>query len=119
MNIFALIVTLSLNCFATKAKQIKTPLALAVTKALNEYSPLAPLFLRAVKGHPPRLEEVPPVAHALPQVVAPAKCSLLHENLQRAQSNSIPRDRPLEISATYFTALAKRPAGQGVLKLKH
>jgi hypothetical protein len=77
MNIFVLVVTLSLNCFANKAKQVKPPLARAVTKALNEYSLLAPLFLRAAKGYPPRLEEVPPVVHALPQAVAPAKCSSL------------------------------------------
>jgi hypothetical protein len=75
MNIFALIVTSSLNCFASRAKQIRLPLALAVTIALNEYSPLVPLFLRAVKGHLLRLEEVRPVAHALPQAVVPAKCS--------------------------------------------
>jgi len=75
MNIFALIVTLSLNCFALKAKQAKMPLAPAVTTALNEYSPLSPLFLKAVKGHLPRLGEVPLAARALPQVVPPAKYS--------------------------------------------
>ncbi len=85
MNIFALIVTLSLNCFATKAKQMKTPLALAVTMALNEYSPLAPLFLRAVKGHLPQLEEVPLVAHALPQAVVPAKCSSLARSCKESK----------------------------------
>jgi hypothetical protein len=75
MNIFALIVTSSLNCFATKAKQMKKPLAPAVTMALSAYSPLSPLLLKAVKGRLPRLEEVPLVAHAPPQVVTPAKYS--------------------------------------------
>jgi hypothetical protein len=84
MNIFALIVILSLNCYANKAKQTKVPLALAVTMALNEYSPLAPLFLRAVKGHLPRLGEVPLVAHALPQAVVLAKRSFLRRETERA-----------------------------------
>jgi len=74
MNTFALIATISLNCFASKPKQTKTPLAPAVTMAQNEYSPLSPLFLKAVKGHLPRLGEVP-VAHALPQVATPARYS--------------------------------------------
>jgi hypothetical protein len=81
MSIFVLIATLSLNYFATKAKQTKVSLARAVTMALNEYSPLSPLFLKAVKGHLPRLEEVPLVAHALPQAVTPAKCSSLNKKL--------------------------------------
>ena len=85
MNIFALIVTSSLNCFANKARQTKVPLAPAVTMAPNEYFPLAPLFLRAVKGQLPRLGEVPLVAHALPQAVVPAKCDSFSEKLQRAQ----------------------------------
>jgi hypothetical protein len=38
-----------------------------------------------VKGHLPRLGEVPLVAHALPQVVPPAKYSSLSEKLQRVQ----------------------------------
>ena len=80
MNIFVLIATLSLNCFATKARQTKVPLALAVTMALNEYSPLSPLFLKAVKGHLPRLGEVLLVVHALPQAVPAAKCSSLAGN---------------------------------------
>jgi hypothetical protein len=80
MNIFVLIAALSLNYFVSKARQMKMPLALAVTTALNEYSPLSPLFLKAVKGHLPRLEEVPLVAHALPQVVPPARCSSLARN---------------------------------------
>jgi hypothetical protein len=75
MNIFALIVILNLNYFATKPKQTKVPLALAATIALNEYSPPSPLFLKAVKDYLPRLGEVPLVAHALPQVVPPAKYS--------------------------------------------
>jgi hypothetical protein len=82
MSIVVLSATLSLNYFANKAKQMKTPLARAVTIALNEYSPLSPLFLKAVKGHLPRLEEVPLVAHALPQAVPPAKHSSLARNCQ-------------------------------------
>jgi hypothetical protein len=77
MNIFVLIATLSLNYFANKAKQTKTPLAPAVTMALYEYSLLSPPFLKAVKGHLPRLGEAPLVAHALPQVATPAKYSSL------------------------------------------
>ena len=85
MNIFVPIVTLSLNCFATKPKQTKLPLAPAVTMAQNEYSPLLPLFLKAVKGHLPRLGEVPLAAHARPQVVTPAKYSSPSDKLHRAQ----------------------------------
>jgi len=85
MNTFALIATLNLNCFATKPKQTKTPLALAVTMAQNEYYPPSPLFLKVVKGHLPRLGEAPLVAHALPQVVTPARYNSLSEKLQRAQ----------------------------------
>jgi len=75
MNFFVLIATISLNCFATKPKQTKTPLAPAVTMAQNEYSPLSPLFLKAVNGRLPQSGGVPLVAHALPQVVTPAKYS--------------------------------------------
>jgi len=75
MNFFVLLATTSLNCFAIKPKQPKTLLAPAVTMAQKEYYPLSPLFLKAVKGHLPRLGEVPLVAHALPQVVTPAKYS--------------------------------------------
>ena len=85
MNILVPIVTSSLNCFATRPKQTKTPLALAVTMAQNEYYPLSPPFLKAVRGHLSRLGEVPLVAHALPQVVTPAKCSSLSEKLHKAQ----------------------------------
>jgi len=108
MNIFALLVTLSLNCFATKPKQTKLPLVPAVTMALNEYSLLSPLFLKAVKGHLPRLGEVPLVAHALPQVVIPAKYSSLSEKLQRAQINRTPNDRPVKINAKYVITLVSR-----------
>jgi len=108
MNIFALIVTLSLNCFATKPKQTKVPLAPAVTMALNEYSPLSPLFLKAVKGHLPRLGEVPPVAHALPQVVTPAKYSSLSEKLQRAQIKRTLNDRPVKINPKHVITLVSR-----------
>jgi hypothetical protein len=55
MNIFVLIVTLSLNYFAAKPRQTKVPPALAVTLALNEYSLLLPPFPKAVKEHRPRL----------------------------------------------------------------
>jgi hypothetical protein len=82
MSIVVLSAILSLNCFAPKAEQTKMPLALAVIMALNEYSPLSPLFLKAVKGHPPRLGEVLLVAHALPRVVPAAKCSSLAGNCQ-------------------------------------
>jgi hypothetical protein len=94
MNIFALIAILSLNCFADKAKQTKVPPVPAVTMALNEYSPLAPLFLRAVKGHLPRSREVPLVVRALPQVVVPAKCSFFREKLPRVQIKRTPMTGP-------------------------
>jgi len=77
MNIFVPIATLSLNYFVTKAKQTKTPLAHAVTIALHEYSPLSPLFLKALKECLPQLGEAPLVAHAPPQVATPAKYSPL------------------------------------------
>lgn len=80
MNIFVLIAALSLNCFATKTKQTKTPPAPAVTMALHEYSPLSPAFPKAVKDHLPRLGEAPLVAHALPQVATLAKYSSLTSN---------------------------------------
>ena len=108
MSIFVLIATLSLNYFANKAKQMKTPLARAVTMALNEYSPLSPLFLKAVKGHLPRLEEVPLVAHALPQVVLPAKYSSLSEKLQRAQIKRTLNDQPVKINAKHVITLVSR-----------
>jgi hypothetical protein len=82
MNIFVLIATLSLNYFATKAKQTKTLLAPAVTMALHEYSPLSPPFLKAVKGHLPQLGEALLVAHALPQVATPAKYSSRASNFK-------------------------------------
>jgi len=75
MNIFVLIAALSLNYFATKAEQTKMPLAPAVIMAPNEYSPLLPAFLKAVKDHLPRLGEALLVAHALPQVATLAKYS--------------------------------------------
>jgi hypothetical protein len=110
MNIFVPIVTLSLNYFATKAKRTKMPLALAVTMALHEYSPLSPLRdkLGAVKGHLPRLGEVPLVAHALPQVVPPAKYSSLSEKLQRAQIKRTLNDRPVKINANHVITLVSR-----------
>ena len=106
MNIFALIATLSLNYFASKAKQTKTPLAPAVTMALNEYSPLSPLRdkLGALKGHLPRLGEVPLVAHARPQVVPPAKYSSLSEKPQRAQIKRAPNGQPVKIDPKHVIA---------------
>jgi hypothetical protein len=108
MSIVVLSATLSLNCFATKAKQTNTPLAPAVTMALHEYSPLSPLFLKAVKGHLPRLEEVPLVAHALPQAVPPAKHSFLSEKLQRAQIKRTLNDWPVKINARHVVTLVSR-----------
>jgi len=108
MNIFALIVTSSLNCFATKPEQTKVPLAPAVTMALNGYSPLSPLFLKAVKGHLPRLGEVPLVAHALPQVVTPAKYSSLSEKLKRAQIKRTLNDHPVKINPKHVITLVSR-----------
>jgi len=95
MNIFALLVTLSLNCCATRPKQTKTPLALAVTMAQNEYYPLSPPFLKAVRGHLSRLGEVPLVAHALPQAVTPARYSPLNKKLQRARVKRTTNDTSL------------------------
>jgi hypothetical protein len=77
MNIFAQIAALSLNYFAIKLKQTKTPLALAVIMAQKEYSLLSPLFLTVVKGHLFQSEAVPLAALALPQVATPAKYSYL------------------------------------------
>jgi hypothetical protein len=108
MNFFAPIATLSLNCFATKPEQTKVPLAPAVTMALNEYSPLSPLFLKAVKGHLPRSGEVPLVAHALPQVVTPAKYSSLSEKLQRARIKRTPHDQPVKMNAKHIIKLVSR-----------
>jgi hypothetical protein len=108
MNIFALIAILSLNCFADKAKQTKMPPVPAVTMALNEYSPLAPLFLRAVKGHLPRSGEVPLVVHALPQVVVPAKCSFFRKKLQRVQIKKNTNDRPVKINPKHVITSVSR-----------
>jgi len=77
MNIFVLIANLSLNYFATKPNQMKVPPAPVVTMTLNGYYPPSLPFPKAVKEHLPRLVEVPPVAHAPPQVVTPAKYSSL------------------------------------------
>jgi hypothetical protein len=108
MSIVVLSATLSLNCFATKAKQTKVSLALAVIMALNEYSPLLPLFLKAVKVHLPRLEEVPLVAHALPQAVPAAKHSSLSGKLQRAQIQRTLNDTPVEINTRHVITLVSR-----------
>jgi hypothetical protein len=107
MNIFALIVTLSLNYFAAKAKRTKMPLAPAVTMVLHEYSPLSLLFLKAVKGHLPRLGEVPLVAHALPQVVPPAKYSP-SDKPQRAQIKITLNDQPVKINANHAITMVSR-----------
>jgi hypothetical protein len=85
MNIFVLIVTLSLSYFAAKPGQTKVLPALAVTLALNEYSPLLPPFPKAVKEHPPRLAGVLLAAHAQPQVAAPAKYSSSGGKLKKLQ----------------------------------
>lgn len=82
MSIVVLSASLSLNCFAIKAKPTKTSLALAVIITLNEYSLVSLLFPRAVKGYLRRLGEVPPVVHALLQVVAAATCSSLARDYQ-------------------------------------
>jgi len=108
MNIFALLATLSLNYCATRPKQTKTPLAPAVKMAQNEYYPLLPPFLKAVRGHLSRLGEVPPVAHALPQAVTPAKCSSLSEKLQRARVKRTLNDRPVKINAKQVITLVSR-----------
>ena len=108
MNIFVPIVTLSLNYFATKPAQTKVPLAPAVTMALKEYSPLSPLFLKAVKGHLPQLGEAPLVAHALPQVVKPAKYSSLGEKLQRAQIKRTLNNQPVKINPEHVIPLVSR-----------
>jgi len=87
---------------------MKVPLAPVVTMVLNGYSPLSPLFLKAMKGHLPRSGEVPLVAHALPQVVTPAKYSSLSEKLQRAQIKRTPNDRPVKINAKHVITLVSR-----------
>jgi hypothetical protein len=80
MSIFVLIVIAGLNCFATRARQRKRCLALAVTMAPSEYSHLSLLFLRVAKDYLPQLGEVLPAVHALPQVVPVAKSSSLTRN---------------------------------------
>jgi len=86
---------------------MKVPLAPAVTMALNGYSPLSPLFLKAVKGHLPRLGEVPLVAHALPQVVTPARYNSLSKKPQRAQIKRTPNDRPVKINPKHVITLVR------------
>ena len=81
MNIFVLTATVSSNCFATKVRQTKTLLALAVTMVLSEYSHLSLLSPRAVKGRLPRLGEVPLAVHAQPQVVTAARRSPFNNKL--------------------------------------
>jgi hypothetical protein len=108
MNFFVPIVTLSLNYFAIKPGQTKVPLAHAVTIAQNEYSPLLLLFLKAVKGRLPRLGEVPLVAHALPQVVTPAKYSSLIEKLQRAQIKRTLNGQPVKKKPKHVITLVSR-----------
>ncbi len=80
MSIVVLSATLSLNCFAPRARSTKRSPALAAVITLNEYSPVSPLFLRAVKERLPRLGEALPAVHALPQVVPVVKCSSLTRN---------------------------------------
>lgn len=86
MNIFVLLASASLNCFAAKIRQTKMSLVRAVTMAPNEYSPVSHLSLRAAKGHLARLGEVPLVARALLQVVIAAICSSLTSNYQDPKS---------------------------------
>jgi hypothetical protein len=100
MNIFVLTATSSLNCFVLKAKQTKKPLAHAVITVLQEFSPPLPLFPKAVKDRLLLLVEVPLVAHALPQVVGPAKCSSFSEKLQRVQIDRAPNDPPVKLDTT-------------------
>jgi hypothetical protein len=114
MNIVVLNATLSLNYFANKARQTKASLVPAVTMALNEYSPLSPLFLKAMKGHLPRLEEVPLVARALPQAVPAAKHSSLSGKLQRAQIKRTLNDQPVKINARHVIALVSRTGWDSV-----
>jgi len=108
MNFFVPIATISLNCFATKPKQTKTPLAPAVTMAQNEYYPLSPLFLKAVKGHLPQSGEVPLVGHALPQVVIPARYNSLSEKLQIARIERTLNDWPVKINLKHVITLVSR-----------
>ena len=84
MNIFALIVALNLNYFASKPNQMNLPLVPVVTMARNGYCPPSLLLQKAVKEHLPRLVEAPPVAHAPPQVVTPAE----HSSLMRETEES-------------------------------
>ncbi len=75
MNIAVLIASLSLNCFASKNRQMNPPLAPAATIALNGYSPLSLPFPKTLKECLTLLRELPPAVHALPRVVTPAKYS--------------------------------------------
>jgi hypothetical protein len=118
MSIVVLSATLNLNCFATKTKQTKMPLALAVIMALNEYSPLSPLFLKAVKVHLPRLEEVPLVARALPQAVPAAKHSSLSGKLPRVRIKRTLNDRPVRINAKYVITLGSRTGWDGCIEIE-
>jgi hypothetical protein len=61
-----------------------------------------------VKDHLPRLGEVPPVAHALPQVVIPVKYSPLEEKLQRAQIKRTLNGQPVKISPKHVITLVSR-----------
>ncbi len=85
MNIFALTASASLNYSASNPNQMNLPLAPVVTMALNGYCPPSLPFQKAVKAHLRRLAEVPPVAHAPPQVVTPAE----HSPLMRETEESV------------------------------
>ena len=85
MSIVVLNAASSLKCYAPKARPTKRSLARAVITKLNEYFPVSLLFLRAVKGRLPRLGEVPPAVHALPQVAPAATCSPFNNRLPRSQ----------------------------------
>jgi len=75
MNISVLPAASNLNYFAIKIIQMNLPVARAVTRTLNEYSPPLLPFLKVVKVHLQKLVGVPLVVHAPPPVAAPVKYS--------------------------------------------
>ena len=93
MSIVVLNAASSLNCYAPRARPAKRSLARAAITKLNEYFLVSLLFLRAVKGRLPRLGEVPPAVHALPQVAPAVTCSSFNNGLPGAKIESI-RCRP-------------------------
>jgi hypothetical protein len=85
MSISALIAPVNLNYFALKPRQTKVPPAPAVTRALNDYSPLSPLSPKALKEHPLRLAGALPATHVRPQVALPANPSSFGGKLKKLQ----------------------------------